>query len=129
MQRRISDLPTPKNIKFDADAEKLIYFKMILERLGVKKKYIGYYCLLEALNIIINEKGVVRNFQQEVYPKVSEKMNVSLCTIERNIRNLIDKSWSYSMMETLGVYYPSGKKPACRQFVFLVKNYIEKSLA
>ena len=129
MQRKTSELPTPKNIKFDADAEKLIYFKMILEGLGVKKKYIGYYCLLETLNLIINAKGIVRNFQREVYPFVSAKMQVSQCTIERNIRNLIDKCWTYSMMERLGVYYPEGRKPACRQFVFLVKRYIEKSLA
>ena len=129
MQRNSSDLPTPKNIRFDAGAEKLIYFKMILNRLGVKKKYTGYYCLLDVLNIIINEKRAVKNFQREVYPSVSAKMQVSQCTIERNIRNLIDKCWSYSMMERLGVYYPEGRKPACRQFVFLVKRYIEKSLA
>ena len=103
MRRKSSDLPTPKNIRFDADAEKLVYFKLILERLGVKKKYIGYYCLLSTLDIIINERGVVRNFQQEVYPFVSARMQVSQCTIERNIRNLIDKSWSYAMMERLGV--------------------------
>ena len=129
MQRKTSDLPSPKNIEFDAGAEKLVYFKLILERLGVKKKYIGYYCLLESLDVIINGKTQVRNFQQEVYPYVSAKMKVSQWTIERNIRNLIDKSWSYSMMERLGVYYPEGKKPACRQFIFLVKRYIEKSLA
>lgn len=129
MRVKSKDLTTPKNIRFQADAEKLIYFKLILERLGVKKKYIGYYFLLEVLDIIINGDVVIRNFQQQVYPCISEKMKVSLCTIERNIRNLIDKSWSYSMMERLGVYYPNGKKPACRQFVLLVKKYVEKSLA
>ena len=129
MVRKSEIVPSRKTLKFDTNAVKMVYFKIALEKIGVKKKYIGYYSLLEILDILINGNTVVKSFQRDVYPRVSEKMQVNKHTIERNIRNVISKCWSRSMMEKLGVFYPDSSKPACCEFVFLVKKYIEKSLA
>ncbi len=129
MCRICSNEPTPKNVRFDEHSTKMIYFKLVLKRLGISNKYIGHYYLLEILDVLINGEIVVRSFEQDVYPYISEKMQVNKCTIERNIRNLIDKCWSCDMMKKLGVFYVEGKKPSCRKFVFIVKRHIENLLA
>ena len=100
------------------------YFISQLNDIGIRKNYTGYYYLVDILDILINQDLKVKSFSRQVYPIIAEKYNTSECTVERNIRNLIDKSWSDKIRKKLIKVYDSPNKPHCRQFIYVIRNYI-----
>ncbi|MBQ9795412.1 MAG: hypothetical protein IJW36_00425 [Clostridia bacterium] len=119
---------TAKEYKFKDKISGKVYFTKQLDILGIDRKYTGYFVLVEILNIMINEiEGKVRSFSKKIYPIVAERFNVADYTIERNIRNLIDKCWSKEMREELN--YDLDTKPKCQDFIYIVKEYIENKIA
>ena len=117
-----------KEIKYGKNIQTKIFFVKKLDELGISKKYLGYFLLVEIMEILINQNKKIISFSKEVYPQIALKYGKTVCTIERNIRNLIDKCWNEEMMEKLNVYYVENKKPTCREFVYLDKNYITKTI-
>ena len=115
---------SPKEVRYGSNIAGKVYFVKQLDELGFQKKYIGYYLLIELMEILINQERRIVSFSKEVYPLIARKYGKTDCTIERNIRSLINKSWNKDLMEKLGTYYPEERKPTCREFVYLVKNYI-----
>lgn len=115
---------TTKEIKYKDKIANKVFFIKILDELGIQRKYMGYYLLIELMEVLINQEKRVRSFSHEVYPIIAEKYGKTSCTIERNIRNLIEKNWCDELMEKLNVFYAEDQKPTCREFVYLVKNYI-----
>ena len=111
-------------IKYGDKVANNVYFVKQLDNLGINKKYIGYYLLIEIMDLLINQERRINSFSKEVYPLIAKKYGKSDCTIERNIRSLIERYWSKELMEKLNVYYPEMHKPSCRDFIFLIKNYI-----
>ena len=105
-----------------------VYFSKQLDYLGISRNYTGYFMLVDILSIIIGRDERVESFSSEIYPIVAKKYNKSECTIERNIRNLIDKCWSEEMMKQLNVFNPMMIKPTCRDFIFYVKNFIVRQI-
>ena len=101
-----------------------MFFDKILESLGGDKGYMGYYQVVEILSILINEKIVSKSFSREIYPRVAKKLGVSEASIERDIRNFIDKNWNEKMKAGLYPFWPSDEKPTCCKFLFMVKSYI-----
>lgn len=120
---------SPKEIKYGKNIEGNIYFVKQLDNLGISRKYTGFYLMVELMNVLINEDRKISSFSKQIYPQIAEKYGKTTCTIERNIRNLISRCWNISMMEKLGTYVPESKRPTCRTFVFLVKNYITKQIS
>ena len=97
---------TTKEIKFNKNIERNIFFIKQFENLGISKRYTGFYLLIEIMQILINEERRIVSFSKEVYPMIAEKYGKTDCTIERNIRSLIEKCWTFELMEKLNTYYP-----------------------
>lgn len=119
---------SPKEKRYGSKIASKIYFIKQLDCLGVDKKYLGYYLLIEIMELLINQDVRVYSFSKNIYPIIAEKYGKTPCTIERNIRSLIEKCWNRDMMEKLEVYYVDDRKPTCREFVFLVKKFVTKNI-
>ena len=119
---------SPKEIRYGKNVASNIYFLKQLDELGVYRKYTGFYLLVEIMQLLINEDKRIVSFSKQVYPIIAQKYGKTDCTIERNIRNLIHKCWNYDMMIKLNTYYPLDEMPTCREFVYLVKDYITKQI-
>ena len=118
-----------KELKYGKNIETKVFFVKQLDELGISKRYLGYYLLVELMEIMINQDRRIKSFSAEVYPKIAVKYGKTSCTIERNIRSLIEKCWNMDLMEKLNTYYPDGKCPSCQSFVYLIKNYIIKKIS
>lgn len=117
-----------KEMKYGQNIASKVYFIKMLDELGIQRKYMGYYMLVELMEILINQEIRVTSFSKQVYPAIAEKYGKTVCTIERNIRSLIEKNWCDDLMIKLNVYFVGDKKPTCREFIYLVKNYIVKQI-
>lgn len=119
---------SPKEERYSKNVEGKIYFLKQLDNLGIYRRYTGYYLLVEMMHILINEERKIVSFSKEVYPQIAKKYGKSDCTVERNIRNLIKMCWCEEMMNKLNTFYPEGELPTCREFVYLIRNYIISQL-
>ena len=100
-----------------------IFFKKALDDIGLKNNYIGYYYLVKIINLLINENVKAVSFYKNIYPQVAQIFNKSVCTVERNIRVLIDNCWNKNMKEILNCKFIKNK-PSCCKFILIIKNYI-----
>ncbi len=106
-----------------------LFIDKVLEGLGVDKSYIGYYFLLDIMNLLINHGMSVRSFSREVYPIIADKYNKNAISVERDIRNFIDKNWRDKMRSELVQFWSSQDKPTCCKFIFMLKSYILTKIA
>ncbi len=118
-----------KTEKFNANVVSSYYLKKRICDLGITDNYIGYYYLLDILNIIINEEKTIRCFSREVYPHLAEKYKTKDCTIERDIRNIIKVNWDIKLKHKLKNYWRENSRPTCCKFIYLVKNYVLSDIA
>ena len=120
---------TTKEMKFYKNIENKLFLVKKLKCIGVDNKYTGYFFLVEIMYILINElPHRIISFSREVYPLVAERYNVSVCSIERDIRSVIEKCWSQEMAAKLNVFRLSSDRPCCRDFIFMIKNFILRQI-
>jgi len=100
-----------------------------LDGLGINRKYLGYYYVVDILDIMINDDMEIKSFSRQIYPQIASKYGKTECTVERNIRSLIDKTWGINVSNLLGDFSPSEEKPTCQKFLYAVKNYIIQDIA
>jgi len=104
------------------------YIKRVKE-LGITPNYMGFYYIIEILDLLLNEGMIVRSFSKQVYPMLAKKYNKKEITIERNIRNLINKFWEPKLKNELMCLWLREEKPTCCEFIYILKNYILKEIA
>lgn len=119
---------TAKEIRYGHTVAGKIFFMKQFDELGIKKRYMGYYIMIEIMQILINEDSRVVSFSRQVYPIIAKIFSKNVCTIERNIRNLVDKCWSKEMMIKINLQVKDGEKPTCTDFIYMVKNYILRQI-
>ena len=99
-----------------------------LDRIGIDskyKEYLGYSLLLEILDLLITNKFIFDSFYKGVYPIIAKRHKKKDCTIERNIRNLINHLWK----DEDGVIHNMFElKPSCCKFIYAVKNLVIKDI-
>lgn len=117
---------TAKEKRYQDKVANNLFFARQLDFLGINKRYMGFYMLVDIMQLLINEDIFVTSFSKQIYPIVAEKYNKTVWTVERNIRNIIDKCWCKDLMIKLNVYRI--EKPCCQDFIYMVKNYILKQI-
>jgi len=105
------------------------FFIKKVKDLGIEPRYLGFYYIIEILDILINEEKYVKSFSKEIYPMVAKKYNKNVSSIERNIRSVINKYWNNSLKENLSEFWHGRNNPTCCDFIFILKNYILSEIA
>ena len=106
-----------KNEKYGGFISEKYFIKKCVKKYGVSQDYTAHYFLVDIIDLLINENKKVKSFSREVYPILAQKYNKKDCTIERNIRNVIDIR-----------YKDEEKKPTCQKFIHMLANYVENCL-
>lgn len=116
-------MSTKENKYGHAVADK-IYFIKCLNELGLTKQYIGFYYMVLILDLLINGNVADKSFCKNVYPIVAKTYNKSACTVERDIRILIEKCDKTKLAKKLNF----ASKITCCKFIRLINKYILNSL-
>ena len=99
------------------------FFIHTLDKIGLKNNYIGYYYLTEIINLLVNQNIEGASFYKNIYPLVAKTFNKSSCTVERDIRILINNCWNDKLKNNLKCNHML-RTPTCCQFIRLIRNYI-----
>lgn len=108
--------------------DKNYYINKRLMYLGIETKYTAFYFLSDILRKMINEGVRVHSFSRQIYPLLAQKYNKNDCSIERNIRNLIEQRWSIISLK-LTDYWQKTCPPTCCQFIKIIRDYIADLIA
>ena len=92
--------------------------------LGITRNYTGFYYIVEIMDYLINQEMVIKSFSREIYPSLAEKYGKKSCTVERDIRNVIDKLWEGTLKEKLVSYWDKDRKPTCHDFIHILRKYL-----
>ncbi len=104
------------------------YFSKKLKDLGITPCYMGYYYLVDIMDMLINRGKHVHSFSGEIYPYVATRYEKSPCTVERDIRNIINLFWSDKLKAKLDGYWLQERKPKCCEFIYILKSYMIEDL-
>ena len=108
-----------------ADLVKNNYFliKKFTE-LGIPYKYNGFYFLIDVVDAVLCEDKKIVSFSREIYPQVAQKYGKNDCSIERDIRNIINLYWDKTLKDKLYKFWDGDGKPTCCEFYGILKRYI-----
>ena len=115
---------TTKEKKYSERIKSKLFIKIKLNQLGISTKYMGYFYLVEILDLIMNNDGLIRSFSKSVYPIIAQTYNKTTCTIERDIRNLIEKTDESVFCTLICSNSIQDKRPTCLKFISMVRDYI-----
>ncbi len=118
-----------KSLRYEDLVAHNYYVIAKMNELGITNQYTGFYFLVDILDQLINESKVVRSFSREVYPMLAKKYDKNDCTIERDIRNIINVLWDYRLKNKLVMFWSREEKPSCCEFIYIIKNYLVMDIA
>ncbi|MBW9169811.1 sporulation transcription factor Spo0A [Clostridium estertheticum] len=99
----------------------------IIHKIGIPAHIKGYMYLREAINIVVNDVGLLSAVTKELYPSIGKKFNTTASRVERSIRHAIEVAWSRGQIETInkifGYSIKNEKgKPTNSQFIAMVAD-------
>lgn len=104
------------------------YIVKQIKDLGIDDKYLGFYFIISIEDLLLNSKIEINSFYKDVYPKIAKIYDKNECSIERDIRHLINQIWldgnKHKIYEIC-----AGRKPSCCKFIYAIKNYLIQQIA
>ena len=109
------------------DMEQLIV--NLLRDIGVPLRMVGYKYLKDAILIALKDSDALMSITKNVYPEIASKHETSSGNVERNIRYVIESTWSrrndkkYEKAVEL-IFKDSTKKPTNSEFILVCSETI-----
>lgn len=98
----------------------------LLLRLGANRSYTGFYYVISAVQLSIEDENKLQLISKWLYPEVAKKYHTSEQCVERNIRTLVALIWNKgnrSLLEYIA-YTPLNKKPNNAAFISILVSYL-----
>lgn len=96
----------------------------LLRKFNVTSKYRGYFQVIEATMMYVENTESYLMITKEVYPAVAKKLNDNPINIERNIRLVIKRCWENNQALLRSIAnYPLPKRPSNSEFLDILAYY------
>ena len=108
--------------------EKLI-ISNILKELGIPANLSGYHYLMDAIQMVIENDGILQPITKFIYPDIASKYKTKSSRVERAIRHAVEKAFIYGDIEIIDqifkttVHLSSGKVTNS-EFIATVADYL-----
>lgn len=89
-----------------ADAITLKYIENELEKIGFRRKHVGFVYTAHAILLLLKDKDGTLHVSSEIYPMLAQVYNTTNGGIERGIRNAIEATFTGARMHVLQQFYP-----------------------
>lgn len=89
------------NINKSQPTDMITEITNIIHEIGIPAHIKGYMYLREAINMLVNDIGLLSSVTKELYPSIGKKFNTTASRVERAMRHAIDVAWSRGQIETI----------------------------
>lgn len=98
------------------------YVEGELERMGFKRKKVGFAYIADVIIILMKDKTGRLRITSEIYPMVAEARRTTKGSVERGVRTSIESVFSTSKIYEIQQYYPypydqERGRPTCTEFL------------
>lgn len=93
-----------RQIKEDEITKK--YIENELEKIGFQRRHVGFTYAVEAIFLMMREKGPKHYPASEIYSLIAGQHHTTKNSVERGIRNAIEVAFTESQIEVLHAHYP-----------------------
>lgn len=105
----------------------------LLFELGIPEHILGSPYLIKAIELVVQDKRLIKSITKELYPAVAQYFNTTGSRVERAIRHGIELAWDRGDMDVLQRYFgftvSSIKgKPTNSEFIARCANIVRKRL-
>lgn len=102
----------------------------ILLRLGVTANYKGYFYLISAVELCLEEQERLHMVTKCVYPAVAKQYRTNWRAVERDIRKAVEIVWAHNRttLEYLA-HGPLEQKPGNAQFLAILTIAAQEAIA
>jgi len=99
----------------------------ILNSLGFPSNLRGYYYLLDAVELCMNDRSLIFSMTNGLYPEVARLHSSTASRVERGMRHAIETAFLYGSTEAQERYFGSSinfnkGKPTNRHFISAIVN-------
>lgn len=108
----------------DEDVEQLVVG--LLRNIGVPVRMVGYKYLRDAIILAVDDTESLMSVTKNIYPEIAMKHGTSSGNVERNIRYVIESTWSRradSIPEN-DLFKGAVKKPTNSEFILVCSEWI-----
>lgn len=102
----------------------------LLRQAGVNKCYVGYSFFTEAVFMALEDPSRLTGIQKKIYLPISERHNVSMFQLEKDIRTIRDvvmRNGGYELLEELtGCHFPRNSLPYPKELIEIFAEYLRK---
>lgn len=102
----------------------------LLRKMGVPVKMVGYKYLKDAIEIALTDEESLMSVTKNIYPEIADRHDTSPGNVERNIRYVIEATWtrqedpvSKDIIER--VFHDASKKPTNSEYILLCSEWIK----
>lgn len=89
-----------------ADAITRRYVEGELERMGFKRRHVGFGYAVKAIMMLMKNEGTPLRVTNDVYPAIANEENTTRECVERAIRNAIEVTFAGTKIQQMSYYYP-----------------------
>lgn len=123
LERRKSDHLVERFNQKKADEITRAYVEGELERMGFKRKHVGFTYTADVLVILMKDKVGKLHITTDIFPIVAEEHDTTKSGVERGIRTSIESVFTSANIRDLQQYYPfpfdeERGRPTCTEFLW-----------
>lgn len=97
----------------------------MLHVIGIPANLKGYQYLRDAIQLAVNDSGVLGGITKILYPTVAKHYNTSSDRVERAIRHAIASAWDRVDGAVLSDYFVSQRKPTNSEFIAVLADRLQ----
>jgi two-component system response regulator (stage 0 sporulation protein A) len=90
-----------KKPQFTPPSSMISTVNRLLHRLGVPAEFKGATYLREAILLVLEDERNLSEVTKRLYPEIGRRFGISASLVERNLRHVIEHTWTYGNLEVL----------------------------
>lgn len=101
----------------------------LLSSLGITANYQGYFLIIDAVTLTVEEPYRLSAVTKELYPMVAAQSGSTETRVEHSLRRMAGLAWRYNpqLLQTIAGY-PLSVRPSASRFIAILTAYCRRQL-
>lgn len=105
----------------------------VIKEIGVPPHINGYVYLKEAVNLVLEEPGIIHKVTKSLYPGIAERFDTTPTRVERSIRHAIELVWNRGDVKAIAQIFGYSEehlrsRPSNSEFVAMMYDTVSRNM-